>query len=227
MSVLDGIQIKERAGSKNTRIIIKVGYPKSGWEKRGEYLKYNSEYDLFLFEFPSDAKKYNYTLATLKTSGTNSDDNVKYCISANIGGALKPSSENCFRVAENFPYTLKTYNPLIMYKDYDYDERLSYYITFQPVTEYSSFNVEATVQTYSTTNRNYEGVNNILNLEGLGSSSCILTPPKYKDNIIFVQTQICDGTDSLEFKINKALSGETIIETKTMIKIFICHMTIH
>ncbi len=216
MTVLDGIEIKERGGSKYTRIIIKVGYSNSGWEKRGDYLKYNANLDLFLFEFPNNAKRYNYTLATLKTSGTNADDNVKYCISANIGGALKPSPENCFRVAENFPYTLKTYNPLIMYKDYDYDERLSYYITFQPVTEYSSFNVEATVQTYSTTNRNYEGVNNILNLEGLGSSSCILTPPKYKDNIIFVQTQICDGTDSLEFKINKALSGETIIETKTI-----------
>ena len=76
-----------------------------------------------------------------------------------------------------------------MYKDYDYDERLSYYITLQPVTEYSSFNVEATI----TNNRNYEGVNNILTLEGLGSNSYILTPPKYKDNIIFVQTKICDG----------------------------------
>ena len=216
MSVLDGIQIKERAGSKNTRIIIKVGYPKSGWEKRGEYLKYNSEYDLFLFEFPSDAKKYNYTLATLKTSGTNSDDNVKYCISANIGGALKPSSENCFRVAENFPYTLKTYNPLIMYKDYDYDDRLSYYITFKPVTDYSSFNVEATVQTYSTNNRISEGVNSILTLEGLGSSSSIMTPPKYKDNVIFVQTQICDGTESIDFRITKALSGENIINSTTI-----------
>ena len=77
-----------------------------------------------------------------------------------------------------------------MHKDYDYDERLSYYITLQPVTEYSSFNVEATVKTYTSNNRNYEGVNTILTFEQLGSNSCILTPPKYKDNIIFVQTQI-------------------------------------
>jgi hypothetical protein len=103
MTVLDGIEIKERGGSKYTRIIIKVGYSNSGWEKRGDYLKYNANLDLFLFEFPNNAKRYNYTLATLKTSGTNADDNVKYCISANIGGALKPSPENCFRFAENVP----------------------------------------------------------------------------------------------------------------------------
>ena len=51
MTVLDGIEIKERGGSKKTRIIIKVGYSNSGWEKRGDYLKYYPSLDLFLFEF--------------------------------------------------------------------------------------------------------------------------------------------------------------------------------
>ena len=47
-------------------------------------------------------------------------------------------------------YTLKAYNPLIMYKDYEYDDSLAYYITFKAVTEATSFNVEASLSSYDT-----------------------------------------------------------------------------
>ena len=100
---------------------------------------------MYLFEFPNDIKRYNYTYANLITSGTNSEDNVKYCFTTNIGAALKPSSENCYRVSRENSYTLKAYNPLIMYKDYEYDEGLSYYITFKAETDVSYFNVDAEV----------------------------------------------------------------------------------
>ena len=49
-------------------------------------------------------------------SGTNADDNVKFCFTTSIGGALKPSSENCYRVSKTNSYYLKVYNPYIMYK---------------------------------------------------------------------------------------------------------------
>ena len=129
MTISKGINIKERGGLSDTRIIIKVGYSQRGWTEINEYMKYNSEYEMYLFEFPNDIKRYNYTYANLITSGTNSEDNVKYCFTTNIGAALKPSSENCYRVSRENSYTLKAYNPLIMYKDYEYDEGLSYYIT--------------------------------------------------------------------------------------------------
>ena len=211
MTLSEGINIKERGGLSDTRIIIKVGYSQSGWVDITDYMKYNSQYDTYLFEFPNDIKRYNYTLADLITSGTNSDDNVKYCFNTNIGSALKPSSENCYRVSKDNSYTLKVYNPLIMYKDYEYDEGLSYYITFKAVTEASYFNVEAKVSTYDTTIRNFEGINNKIIIDSTGDYSSILTPPKNKDPAIFIQVQICDNINSVKAKIIKPLTGEVLV----------------
>ena len=217
MTLNDGIKIKERGGLSDTRIIIKVGYPDRGWEDRGN-IKYNKDYDIYLFEFPNDIRKYNYTLANLITSGTNSDDNVKYCFTTNIGGALKPSSENCYRVSNNNPYTLKAYNPLIMYKDYEYDEGLSYYITFKAVTNITFFKVDAIVETYDTTIRNYEGINNKITINSTGYYSSILTPPKNKDETIFIQVQVCDNENSIKAKVIKSLTGEVIVPETTIEK---------
>ena len=218
MKIEDGINIKERGGLSDTRIIIKVGYPNSGWDEITQYMKYNREYDIYLFEFPNDEKRYNYTLANLKTSGTNADDNVKYCFTTNIGGALKPSSENCYRVSNNNPYTLIAYNPLIMYKDYEYDVGLSYYITFKAVTDVTRFEVEATVEKYDTDERNYEGINNLITIDSSGDYSSILTPPKNKENAIFIQVQVCDNENSIKAKVIKPLTGEVIVPEETIEK---------
>ena len=216
MTLSNGINVKERGGLKNTRIIIKVGYSQMGWEEKNEYIKYNELYDIYLFEFPNDEKRYNYTFAELITSGTNSDDNVKYCFTTNIGAALKPSSENCYRVSKDNSYTLKAYNPLIMYKDYEYDEGLSYYITFKAVTEATSFDIESLVSEYDTKIRNYEGINNKITIDSTGDYSSILTPPKNKDQAIFIQVQVCDNTHSVKTKIIKPLTGEIVIPETTI-----------
>ena len=218
MTLADGITIKERGGLSDTRIIIKVGYSNLDWEEiaGSDYMKYNKEYDMYLFEFPNDEKRYNYTVAELITSGTNSEDNVKYCFTPNIGAALKPSSENCYRVSKDNSYTLKAYNPLIMYKDYEYDEGLSYFITFKAVTEATSFNVEAKISEYDTKIRNYEGINNKITIDSTGDYSSILTPPKNKDSSIFIQVQVCDNTHSVNAKIIKPLTGDIVVEEYTI-----------
>ena len=215
LTLANGINIKERGGLTDTRIIIKVGYSESGWTQYSEFLKYSKTYDTYLFEFPSD-KKYFYTYAELITSGTNSDDNVKYCFTSNIGAALKTSSENCYRVSKDNPYTLIAYNPFIMYKDYELDENMKYYITFKAVTEATNFDVQAKVETYDTTIRNYEGVNNKITIDDTGDYSSILTPPSNPDPAIFVQVQICDTVSSIKTKVIKPLTKEIVVAEQTI-----------
>ena len=126
MNLKDGILIKERKGSDNTRVIIKVGYSTRDWETKGTYIKYNSKKNIYAFEFPNDPEnKYFYKYAQLTMSGENADNNVKFCFTTSIGGALNPSLENCYRVSKENSYTLKLYNPLIMYKNYVYNENKS------------------------------------------------------------------------------------------------------
>ena len=218
MSLEEGIKIKERGGFSDTRIIIKVGYSNQGWTSIDKYMTYNQELNIYLFTFPNDISKYNYTLANLTTSGTNPEDNIKYCFTANIGAPLKPSSENCYRVSKDNSYTLKAYNPLIMYKDYEYDDKLSYYITFTPMTEVSSFSVDVDVEQYDTKIRNYEGINNIIIIDQTKDYSSILTPPKNKDPAIFIQVQVCDNDNSIKTKVIKPLTGEVIISERTIEK---------
>ena len=218
MTLSEGINIKERGGLSDTRIIIKVGYSNRGWTTIDKYMKYNRDIDTYLFEFPNDISRYNYTFANLVTSGTNSEDNVKYCFTTNIGGALKPSSENCYRVSKDNSYTLKAYNPLIMYKDYEYDEGLSYYITFKPFTEATSFNVVAEVEKYDTNIRNYEGINNKIEIDHTGDYSSILTPPKNNEPAIFIQVQVCDDIHSIKTKIINPLTEEILYPETTIEK---------
>ena len=85
MNLNEGINVKERGGLSDTRIIIKVGYNQIGWTEITDYIKYNDQFKTYLFEFPNDDSRYNYTFAELITSGTNSEDNVKYCFTPNIG----------------------------------------------------------------------------------------------------------------------------------------------
>ena len=217
MTLDDGINIKERGGLSDTRIIIKVGYSNSGWVDTGsQYIKYNQEYNTYLFEFPNDEDRYNYTYANLITSGTNADDNVKYCFTTNIGAALKPSSENCYRVSKDNSYTLKAFNPLVMYKDYEYDIGLSYYVTFKPVTSFNEFEIKVDMKKYDTTSRIYEGINNKLTIDKTLDYSSIITPPKNNDPVIFIQIQVCDEVNEINTKIKKPLTDEIIMDEETI-----------
>ena len=208
----NGITIKERGGSANTRVIIKVGYSTSSWTKQSDYIKYNSAEKTYLFEFPNDAlNRYFYTYATLTMSGTNADNNVKFWFTSSIGGALKPSSENCYRVSSTNSYYLKFYNPFIMYKNYEYSADLKYSITLKPVTDTTAFGINPIIEKYNTNKRNYEGVNNKITLGDDGKYSSILTPPQEQTTTIFLQIQICSGQNKISTKVVDVLTQEALL----------------
>jgi len=215
-TLANGITIKERAGLSNTRIIVKCGFPRTEWKQTSDpNVKYSINYDVYAFNFPTTQEMYNYTTAFLNTSGTDDDDNVKYCFTTSIGAALKPSSENCYRVSSDNSYYLKVFNPLNMFKDYTYDESYAYYVTFQTVEKPTSFKIKSSLITYDTNNRNFNGVNNKVTISG-GTTSSILTA--LGDNYFksFLQIHVCDKTNSIKAKIKKALTGEIIVEEKTI-----------
>ena len=214
MSLANGITIKERAGLSGTRIIIKVGYPNSHWADTSDpNVKRNTDYDIYAFKFPMDDSKYNYTLAYLNTSGTNSDDNVKYCFTTNIGAALKPSLENCYRVSKSNPYCLKVYNPLNMFKDYSYDDKYAYYVTFKTETTYTSFDVKASMVKYDTTNRINNGMSSKITVNNKEAKS-ILSALKDNFMFVFLQIHVCDKTKTVKAKIKNALTNEEIAAEK-------------
>ena len=215
-TLANGITIKERAGVSDTRIIIKAGYSRANWIKTDDpYVLYNSEEDIYAFSFPITASRYNYTYAFLSTSGTNENDNVKYCFTTSIGAALKPSSENCYRVSKDNSYVLKVYNPLNMFKDYYYDESYAYYVTFKTETTATEFNVKSNLMTYDTTNRNFEGINNKVTIANGQAKSILTALPEYQ-LINFLQIHICDKTNDIRVKIKKPLTEETIVPEKAI-----------
>ena len=212
MTIPNGITFKERAGLSDTRIILKVGYSNAHWkDTEDDYVQYNEQFKVYSFRFPTDPSMYNYTFAFLKTSGTNKEDNLKYCFNTNIGAALKPSSENCYRVSKDNSYTLKVFNPLIMYKDYDYDEKFQYYVTFRNETEAISFEVKTDLRKYDTTSRSFSGISNKITLSDKKGSS-ILTQPESYNIHTFVQVQVCDSVNSVTAKITNPITDEVIVK---------------
>ena len=187
------VVLKERNGDSNSRVIIKVGYNTGSWTTISENVVYNVNLNMYVFSFPADDDKYNYTSALLKTSGTNSEDNVKYCYGTNIGSAVLPSSENCYRVSHDNSYTIKVLNPLVMYKDYDMEEDLVYYVSLRPTNRGDTFDINADLIKYDTNERNFEGIGNNLVLNN-GKESTILTSPQDRDEYILVQIQSCDNS---------------------------------
>ena len=213
-TLANGITIKERGGLSDTRIIVKVGFSNSQWiDTSDPNVKYNSEFKVYAFRFPLDM---NYTYAVLKTSGTDDeDDNVKYCFNTNIGAALEPSSENCYRVSKDNSYNLTVFNPLNIYKDYIYDNKYVYYVTFKTETTPTSFTIEADLKKYDTTNRNFNGISNKVTItEGKGKS--ILTQPSSNNIINFVQIQVCDTTNSVKAKVINPLNEEVVAQETTI-----------
>ena len=187
------IVIKEREGDTETRIIIKVGYSVKIWEQISNYTYYNSQLNMYIFTFPNDEKKLNYTFANLITRGKNEGENVKYCYGTNIGSAIEPSKENCYRVSSDNSYTLKFLNPFVMHKEYDIDQDLEYFVSIKPVgAEQLEINHE--LNTYNTEERNIEGIGKNIQIDTDGEISTILTAPIKKDPSIFVQIHSCDNS---------------------------------
>ena len=216
MTISNGITIRELGALSSTRIIIKVGYAYNSWKQTSPNIKYNENNRTYLFEFPKDAKEGFYTFGNLTISGTNSQDNVKFCFTSSIGGALKPSSENCYRVSKTNSYTLRFYNPYIMYKTYTYSKDLKYSVTLKPMDATQSFGIVAHMSEYDTTLRNYEGINNKITIDGTNSYSSILTPPESKPNIIFLQIQVCDTVNDIRTEVMDVLTYKSILSEEVI-----------
>ena len=209
------IVVKERGGDSDTRIIVKIGYNTGSWQTHSTNIKYNAGLNMYVFSFPNNERRYNYTFADLVTSGVIEGDNVKYCYGTNIGSAILPSLENCYRVSKDNSYTLKLLNPLVMHKDYDLDDDLSYYVSLQPVNSEEHMNIESELHTYDTEKRNIEGVGNNLLISSLGKESTILTAPKNKDVSIFVQVQQCANTQ-ISMKVVNAYDPSQTLASETI-----------
>ena len=117
---------------------------------------------MYVFYFPPDADKLNYTYVLLETSGTNSDNNVKYCYGTNIGSAIFPSNENCYRVSSDNSYTINVLNPQVMYKEYEVSDKLNYYVSLMPTLTTDSMDIKVILGKYDKTKRNLEGIGNNL-----------------------------------------------------------------
>ena len=204
-----GVVVKERGGLSDTRVIVKLGYNTNQWKTVSENIMHNEAENIFVFSFPVGTKKYMYKYALLETSGTNADDNVKYCYSGNIGNAIVASTDNCYRVSKANSYTIKIMNPAIMYKDYELEDNLMYYVTLTPLYVTDEFTIKATLYEYSTENRNYEGVGNVITL-GSSATSSILGYPKEDEAIVFYQITSCNGP-KLNYGIYDALTEAQIV----------------
>ena len=208
--------IKERGGDSDTRVIVKVGYKtiSSEWEKKSDNVVYNAKENLYVFSFPSTVKRYNYTYAMLETYGTNDQDNVKYCYGTNIGSAILPSTENCYRVSKDDKYTIQVMNPAVMYKDYEFDDTLIYYVSLKPTQENDKFYINENLVEYDAKNRNFESYPNVVDLES-STESTILNYPKDNDESVFYQITSCSGKE-IKYTISNAYDQSTIVPTTTI-----------
>ena len=209
--------IKERGGYSDTRVIVKVGYNTGSWSDTSyENVIYNKQLNMYVFYFPNNIKRFNYTSANLVTKGVIEGDNIKYCYGTNIGSAILPSNENCYRVSKDNSYTIKFLNPLVMHKDYDIDQDLTYYISIKPTSLDHEMEIIPELKEYDTTNRNNEGEGKKLIIDTNGEVSSILTAPQNKDVQIFVQVTQCDSSQITMSVLNAYNKGETIVDTTTI-----------
>ena len=219
MSTSNPLVIRERSGDTGTRVIIKVGYSisSSDWVKEKGNIYKNNNLNLFVFSFPNEADKYNYTFADLITRGTIDGDNIKYCFGTSIGAPILPSAENCFRVSLNNSYTLKVLNPLIMHKDYDFSDDVGYYVSIKPMELTDKMEVISFLHKYNTEERNFEGISNVIQIgESSEMASTILTAPVNKDDKEFIQITQCAKRDIKIELIDGFTETQTVIEETTI-----------
>ena len=221
MTSFNSLTIKEKGGDENTRVIVKVGFnPFDGsgdWQKKSDNIKYNTKEKLYVFSFPATPDRYNYTDVLLETAekATNEKGNVKYCYGTNIGSAILPSTENCYRVSKDNKYTLKILNPLVMYIDYELDETLMYFVTLKTVEDTDELEIKETLEKYDAQIRNVESYPNVLYLNGSTTGSSILGYPKNNDESVFYQITSCTKKE-LKYKIFNAFNSSVIVEEKTI-----------
>ena len=207
--------LREKGGFSNTRIIVKVGYNIGGWKRIDDTIKYNEDINMFVFSFPNNEDQLKYISAEIITKGKNAGDNVKYCYGTNIGNAILPSKENCYRVSAENGYTLKVLNPFIMPRDYKFEEKVFYYVSIKPVEITQEMTVSSTLTQYDTEERNKEGVANIVTISG-DKKDTILTAPEGKEEQIFLQIQQCSPVD-IEFEVKNTYYPSQIVVEKTKI----------
>ena len=221
-TIINPLIIKERNGDSNTRVIVKVGYNIAGrdWERLPEpqeNIYYNKKLNLFVFAFPNEQDRFNYTDVDLVTKGKKEEDNIKYCFSTSIGTPILPSAENCYRVSLNNPYTLKFLSPLIMHRDYDFADDIGYFISIKPLELTDDMDITDSLHTYNTSKRNFEGLSNVIEIDETGSAKTILTSPINKDDKIFIQVAQCTKKD-IKIKVVDAYMKEKDILNETDIK---------
>ena len=212
----NALVIKERGGrDDNTRVIVKVGYNSLQWDKIYDNVAYNEALNIYVFSFPNDERNKYRAYALLETSGTNAEDNVKYCYGTNIGSAILPSSDNCYRVSNDHSYTIKIMNPAVMYKDYELDETLIYYVSMRPTNKGDTFKIKITLVEYDANTRNVEGEGNVVKLNSAIQSTILGYSKKNLDKI-FYQITSCSSKAEITYSIFNAYkpSEELVPETK-------------
>ena len=101
-------------------------------------------------------------------------------------------------------------NPAIMYKDYELDEKLEYFITLSPLYTIDVFYINVTLVEYDTDNRNFEGKGNVLIFGSSATTSTILGYPKEGDESVFYQINNCNES-KLNYGIYNNLNEKQLV----------------
>jgi hypothetical protein len=80
-----------------------------------------------------------------------------------------------------------------MHKEYELNDDLNYYVSLKPTNSEDEIDIKVELNTYDTTERNFEGVGNKLELTN-GQKSTILTAPENKEEYILLQISSCDNS---------------------------------
>ena len=205
---------KETSGSVSTRIIFKFGHViEYNFEsiQNGIYSNQNDENrkdNLFGYIYDNSNKRLNYTGVDfeVQTKG----DNVKFCYSTNLGTYINPSLQNCYRVGKNNPYTISTLNPKVMYRNYESDEKLNYYVGFRTVELDQNITIIPKLREYDTTERNMEEAKNKVTIGYEGKYSTILTAPQNHDPYIFTHIHVCTKNKPLTYQFLNAYNRSSL-----------------
>ena len=197
----------------DTRIIIKLGYAiESCFTPLENGVYHNKDMkgrtlNLYGYKYKTTSDRLNYTGVDFEISTT--EDNVKFCYNTNLGLYINPSLLNCFRVGKNNPYTISTRSPFIMYRNYYTDMAFKYYIGFRTNELYQNITINPKLMTYDTTERNIEGINKKIKMEG-DSYSTILTAPSNHNKYVFTYISICTKGENLSYEYYNAYNDSNL-----------------
>jgi hypothetical protein len=208
------IRNRDTAASMSTRIILKFGYVIENNFQQIENSIYSNQNDeertdnLYGFIYDQTNSKRNYTGVDFEVK--TDEDNVKFCYSTNLGTYINPSLQNCYRVGKNNPYTIKTLNPNVMFRNYVSEEHLNYYVGFRTVELNQNITIVPKEIKYDTTERNLEGVINKITIGYEKEYSTILTPPKNNEPFIFTHIHVCTKKKALSYEFLNAYNSSNL-----------------